>query len=66
MCELEVERPMRPGETSRGSLVFDEGVSHTVNALVRVGTEFDLVEGAQIVGRARVLAIDRSRNVVVH
>jgi translation elongation factor EF-Tu-like GTPase len=60
MCELEVERPIRPGETVRGTFAFDEGVSQTVRSLVHVGTEFDLAEGAQIVGRARVLAIDRS------
>ena len=57
LCELDMATPLEAGMTGRATLAFDERVALRVRELVRVGTQFELSEGRQVIGSARVLGL---------
>jgi len=58
LCELRLDDPIAPGKSGGGRLRFDVAVSDDVRALLRVGSRFDLAEGAKRIGSAEVRGID--------
>lgn len=57
LCELDLANPLETGMTGRATLAFDERVASRARELVRVGTQFELSEGSQVIGSARVLGL---------
>jgi translation elongation factor EF-Tu-like GTPase len=59
MCQLELvdAEQVHPGGSARGLLRFAEGVAEIVKVIAHVGSDVALVEGARVIGSARVTAI---------
>jgi hypothetical protein len=55
LCQLELAGKLMPGGVGEGTLGFAPEVSDLVRSLLRVGSEFGLAEGREVIGTARVL-----------
>ena len=58
MCEFEFDEPIAPGSGGEGNLSFERRVADLVRPFLSAGTEFAVLEGARVVGTARVISID--------
>jgi len=57
LCEIDLDRPIAPGESGLCRLWFDVAVSDEIRALLQVGSRFSLADGTRPFADAEVRAI---------